>query len=584
MPRAPSGAVYLSGRTWYARVTLGPSSRPSFALPDCRSEDEARRRLGILAELAAELRELGAERMAPTILEAAARGTESAVATAREAVERLRVMDAVETRSGTVPRPVTFKEFGERWTSGELAREYPDHVRPRKKAAEDAGLLRKHVYAVKLSGSPWPTVGAVPLPSFTLDNAQAVLRALDASLEPSTRRFLARLMGRVVALAMYPARLIASNPIPRGFAPSSGERKAFQWLYPDEDARLLACTAIPLERRVYYGVLAREGMRPSEGTLLELTDLDAERGTIALDINKTRDPRTWVTDPGVVRALRRWIELRPRAKSIRVFVSAGGAPLRADGRAELFREDLRTAGIERAALFKVSAKRRPIRAHDLRATFITLSLAHGKTEAWISARTGHRSSNQINGYRRPASTAAELNLPPLTPLDEAIPELRRPVGIVGESSQGGEAKSRSIAQKPLKRSADEANEAAGSLIFGGRALEPPPVGYVGDSASVGDHRPPITPPPDASRSPSDASSMSRECDARSPRVALLERLAAELPALIALGDVDAASIVYQAIGMLIAPRSEGATEESEPVSRPIAIVTPEGRRRAQGNR
>jgi integrase len=65
-----------------------------------------------------------------------------------------------------------------------------------------------------------------------------------------------------------------------------------------------------------------------------------------------------------------------------------------------------------------------VRAYDLRATFVTLSLANGRSEAWVSARTGHRSSQMIHRYRRTALSVAELNLGELLPLNEAIPELR----------------------------------------------------------------------------------------------------------------------------------------------------------------
>ena len=57
------------------------------------------------------------------------------------------------------------------------------------------------------------------------------------------------------------------------------------------------------------------------------------------------------------------------------------------------------------------------------ATFVTVSLANGKTEAWIGDRTGHRSSTMINRYRRQARTHRELDLGELKPLVDAIPEL-----------------------------------------------------------------------------------------------------------------------------------------------------------------
>lgn len=39
--------------------------------------------------------------------------------------------------------------------------------------------------------------------------------------------------------------------------------------------------------------------------------------------------------------------------------------------------------------------RRQIRVHDLWATFVTIKLATGKSEAWIMDRTGHRFSAMI---------------------------------------------------------------------------------------------------------------------------------------------------------------------------------------------
>jgi hypothetical protein len=54
---------------------------------------------------------------------------------------------------------------------------------------------------------------------------------------------------------------------------------------------------------------------------------------------------------------------------------------------------------------------------------VTLALAAGRTEAWVTDRTGHKSSQMIYTYKRASRTAAELRLGWLEPLDEAIPEL-----------------------------------------------------------------------------------------------------------------------------------------------------------------
>ncbi|HMY21675.1 MAG TPA: tyrosine-type recombinase/integrase, partial [Polyangium sp.] len=90
-----------------------------------------------------------------------------------------------------------------------------------------------------------------------------------------------------------------------------------------------------------------------------------------------------------------------------------------------YRGHLADAGIDRANLFERTKARQPIRIHDTRATFITIMLANGKSEAWVQDRTGHKSSQMINRYRRAARTAAELALGNLAPLYQAIPELNR---------------------------------------------------------------------------------------------------------------------------------------------------------------
>jgi hypothetical protein len=97
--------------------------------------------------------------------------------------------------------------------------------------------------------------------------------------------------------------------------------------------------------------------------------------------------------------------------------------------ADELRRDLRRAGVTRSTLFERSDVGCPIRVHDLRATFVTVSLANGRTETWVADRTGHRSSVMTNRYRRAARTWAELAMGPLAPLEEAIPELRLPHGL-----------------------------------------------------------------------------------------------------------------------------------------------------------
>ncbi|WP_437501049.1 hypothetical protein [Sorangium sp. So ce1099] len=70
---------------------------------------------------------------------------------------------------------------------------------------------------------------------------RATSRATRSSPCWSVRRY-AR-AGRSALPYRLLAPLLATNPLPRGFLPKLGPTKAKACLYPDEDARLLTCTA-----------------------------------------------------------------------------------------------------------------------------------------------------------------------------------------------------------------------------------------------------------------------------------------------------------------------------------------------------
>jgi integrase len=103
---------------------------------------------------------------------------------------------------------------------------------------------------------------------------------------------------------VFPLRLLPAHPLPRGFLPAPAKEKAKAYLYPDEERTLLGCATVPLVDRMLYGFLDREGMRSSEAELLERGDFDLKRGMVALDKNKTDDPRAWAMRPDTVRAMR----------------------------------------------------------------------------------------------------------------------------------------------------------------------------------------------------------------------------------------------------------------------------------------
>jgi integrase len=423
MPRKAQGSTYTSDGAIFARVVVAPKkyvARSLAGIVAVGDEAGARAWASTLQELVDALRELGRTGDVTSAIETAVRvGREDPAngldRVRRSLAKRQRELDEIRLSAMPArrakPGATTFRKFGERWTSGELHREYPDHVREKKSSVDDISRLEAHIY---------PVIGHLPLGEITLKHAHEVMRRIPAGRSSATRRQIAQVMSRVLNMAVYPAEEIKASPLPKGFLPKVRTRVG-RYLLPAEDAALLACTKpeVPLLYRVLWGFLAREGMRKDEALRLTWGDLDLEHGKVALDENKTDDPRAWALDPSVVAALKRWREIQKEPPSTaKVFTVVDHTHLPEDLRAHL-----KAAGVTRADLFATTATHRQINVHGLRATFVTTSLANGKTETWVMDRTGHESSQMVNRYRRQARTWAELDLGPLTPLDQAIPEL-----------------------------------------------------------------------------------------------------------------------------------------------------------------
>ena len=409
-------ARWDSGRA-YVRPRGMDGKRLMIRLADGLSPAAADARAQLVMDIVARLRDAGRMKVAEELALRAAEATDD------EALRGVQTAVDAICHGATVTRTkftgtMTFKQFAQGWTLGDLHREYPQYVRLKKTADQDELLLNKHVY---------PHIGAVPIAGITLEHAHGVMRRIPPSLSSYTHRHVAQVISRVMRLATYPAQVVDRNPLPaKGFLPLVDRSQAFTYLYPSEDEQLLAFAKIKLVHRLFYGCLAREGMRVSELRSLDWRDLDLERGLVNLDDNKTNDPRAWALDPHVAEALRLWREHfhpSPRPES-RIFVRDDGEPLIGAGRADDLREYLKAAGVRRPQLHTNSKHRRWLRIHDLRATFVTVALATGKTETWVADRTGHRSSTMIYKYRRQARAHQELALGGLLPLVVAIPEFK----------------------------------------------------------------------------------------------------------------------------------------------------------------
>jgi integrase len=430
MSRIASGTLDWSSKPPYVRVTIA-GQRKAFRLTTS-DPSGAEHRKEVLAGIVRTLADAGKDVHAEALCRQAAIGDERTVTGVLRIVEGLvagceKPVGAPTRTTTSSANEVTFKDVSEMWTSGDLAKRFRRRVKD-VGHAENISRLERYVYPIEYQGK---SIGATPMREFTLDQADYVVgrpEVPDGSL-----RHVAQLISRICKLAAYPLRAIQRSPLPPGWLPPKNDSKEKTFLFPDEEATFQRNTKVPLVRRLLVGFCAREGPRKENAVTIEWSDLaldHAGAAMIVLDVTKNGRGGSWVLDPGTAEALRRWRKICPSDRY--VFPAAAlpyhrkrnaDAPLYVDHLADQLRDALLEAGVKRAQLFKRSAHRIPLRAHDLRASFVTLALATGKTEDWVTTRTGHGSSQMVAAYRRQAKTAAEANLGWFTPLHEIIPEL-----------------------------------------------------------------------------------------------------------------------------------------------------------------
>ena len=202
--------------------------------------------------------------------------------------------------------------------------------------------------------------------------------------------------------------------------PSVAERRTGQGLEPAGFRRSRALTRPSTATRVFTAPISAFTL--DRFSCSRCADLSVHGEPISA--NKTDDPRSWALDAGVREALQRFRPLRgDPPDGAHVFVDDDGKVLSLNRIAARFRAALLMAGVDRTDLHEDTKKRQPTRVHDLRVAFVTVSLANGKSEAWVTDRTGHKSSTMIARYRRKARSVAEMHLGSFQPLYLAIPEL-----------------------------------------------------------------------------------------------------------------------------------------------------------------
>lgn len=429
-----------TSKGWSVMLRFGKGRRKRFAMPRLdanpeKDEQLADARAAALQELAQLLGGITSLDASALLEFAASRETEKGFQSAARAARQ-----AAQSPE-TIPPPQrrwTFRDVAEEWLSGNLRRQYPDVVTKGKSAHsvdKSRGILRA-ICSVRTREGEKTTFGDLDVTQITkADVLAAKSEATPADVSQATRAGYARHIRIVMGLAVAPLELIDVSPVPPKFVPPYGFQRALSFLYPEEDAILLGAPddIVPYGYRFFYGFLARNGLRLVEALRLVYGDLDLRKGILTLDVNKTNAPRAWKMSDDCVRVLIGERERRNASDEDLVFHEVDDDDL--SGR---FRVHLWDAGVRRRELHRSTPQRRPIRAYDQRAGFVTIAMAAGATEDWVMRRTGHTTSNMLAKYRRQVEHAREVDLGWWLPLDQCLS---------GEAARGIEGVERGVARK-----------------------------------------------------------------------------------------------------------------------------------------
>jgi integrase len=419
-----AGSVERRGGVWWVQVSL----------PKAPGERKARRKRLLIP---------GSERM-----------TESQAC--REGARMARDVRACKIVFDRGPRTVvagpagdwrTVRQLGEAWTGSAQKGEKTtspamlerfgkvNKLRVKAGAPIDRWTLEAHVYKVKTQGERGLPFGDLDVAAVTSDDVAKVMGAQPADHRAETRIKQYNRLHRLFELAEFPCRLRpeGSNPVKKYLRPEMDADKLFSFLFPSEALTLLGGTtadgkvAVPLARRVLYALALYTGQRKSSLFALRWKHVDFDHGTLASFRTKTGAAQYFVADPGLMAVLKAWHEHQGNPAGDTPIVSSaidilGCEPKRL---ATTLRDDLKACGVVRAILFEATEDNvQELRFHDARATFCTWARRAGKSDSWISERTGQKETGKmIDRYDRGAQTLADLAYEPFPDISRALPEL-----------------------------------------------------------------------------------------------------------------------------------------------------------------
>lgn len=315
-------------------------------------------------------------------------------------------------------RFVTWGQLARAWGSQELARLYPNAGYGKRTAeATDAPRIE---YLCKF-------IENVPLESFNDDDYWRAMRpARERCKTDSTFKAYAQVCRRVLKIGVelriipaWPLSAVCKLPIV-----AKGEAPEFPFLYPEEYARLVRCAEVPIEFRVLWGFIIREGLRLGEAFrirwehLAQLPEQHGMRSRWVLNVPDTKTGRAlmFVLNAGSGEVLEAFRRLRPELAGPFVWLKATNLKKAA----EQLRKHVELSGTNRERLLFTAGRLRRLREHDLRSTYVSSSKLAGVDNETIAQHTGHESNTMIARYNRSKATIEHLGLAPYLPLDQAM--------------------------------------------------------------------------------------------------------------------------------------------------------------------
>jgi integrase len=302
-------------------------------------------------------------------------------------------------------------------------------------ATIDRWTLEANAYDVKTRGDAGPAFGDLDVAAVTSDDIAKVMGAQPADNRAETRIKQYNRLHRLFELAEFPCRLRqeGSNPVKKYLRPEPDADKLFCFLYPSELLALLhgrnaaGEIAVALVRRVLYALATFTGQRKGSLFAMRWKHVDFAHGTLASFKTKTGRAQYFVADRGLMALLKAWHLHQGEPDADEPIVPSSIEALGCEPKrlATALRDDLHAVRVTRAILFEENEPNvEPLRFHDLRSTFCTWARREGKSDAWISERTGQEvTGDMINRYDRGAQTLADLAYAPFPDITDAVPEL-----------------------------------------------------------------------------------------------------------------------------------------------------------------